>query len=124
MKNARISLLIVLTCVFAAFMLGLFAGRNFNKMPVTVRSLPAVTEAPAEIQPENTAPTEPKIIDLNTATSEQLQTLPGIGPVLAERIVAYRQEIGTFTSVGQLMNVSGIGEKKLEELWDYVTVGG
>ena len=124
MKNARISLLIVLTCVFAAFMLGLFAGRNFNKMPVTVRSLPAVTEAPAEIQPENTAPTEPKIIDLNTATSEQLQTLPGIGPVLAERIVAYRQENGTFTSVGQLMNVSGIGDKKLEELWDYVTVGG
>ena len=124
MKNARISLLIVLTCVFAAFMLGLFAGRNFNKMPVTVRSLPAVTEAPADIQPENPAPTEPKIIDLNTATSEQLQTLPGIGPVLAERIVAYRQEIGTFTSVGQLMNVSGIGDKKLEELWDYVTVGG
>lgn len=124
MKNARISLLIVLTCVFAAFMLGLFAGRNFNKMPVTVRSLPAVTEAPAEIQPENTAPTEPKIIDLNTATSEQLQTLPGIGPVLAERILVYRQEIGTFTSVGQLMNVSGIGDKKLEELWDYVTVGG
>ena len=124
MKNARLQPLILLTCVFAAFIIGLFAGKNLNRAPVQIRSLPAVTEAPAEIQPEDTAPTAPKIIDLNTATSEQLQTLPGIGPVLAGRILAYRDEIGNFTSVGQLMNVSGIGEKKLEELWDYVTVGG
>lgn len=124
MKNARISLLLVLTCIFAAFTLGLFAGRNFNKTPVTIRALPAATEAPAEPPAEDTAPTQPKILDLNTATSEQLQTLPGIGPVLAERILSYRQELGSFTSVGQLMNVAGIGEKKLEELWDHVTIGG
>ena len=124
MKNARISLLLVLTCIFAAFTLGLFAGRNFNKTPVTIRALPAATEAPAEPLVEDTAPTQPKILDLNTATSDQLQTLPGIGPVLAERILSYRQELGSFTSVGQLMNVAGIGEKKLEELWDHVTIGG
>ena len=124
MKNARIQLLILLTCAFAAFMLGLFAGRNFNRTPVQIQSLPAVTAAPAEIVTANTVPNKPKLINLNTATSEQLQTLPGIGPVLADRIIAYRQRVGAFKSIGELMNVSGIGEKKLEAIWDLVTIGG
>lgn len=123
MKNARIQLLTVLTCMFAAFILGLFAGRNLNRTPVQIQSLPAVTVAPTEGVRE-TAPTEPAVIDINTATSQQLQTLPGIGPVIADRIVAYREEYGAFESVGELMNVSGIGEKKLEAVWDLVTIGG
>lgn len=78
----------------------------------------AQTESAAE------APTEAVIVDINTATSEQLQTLPGIGPVLAQRIIDYRNEYGTFDSIGELINVSGIGEKKLEAIWDLVTTGG
>ena len=124
MKNARIQPLILLTCVFAAFILGLFAGKNLNRTPVQIRSLPAVTAAPAESTPVNTDPTLPLILDLNTATAEQLQTLPGIGPVMAERIIAYRSEVGAFETVGELMNVLGIGEKKLEAIWDLVTIGG
>ena len=50
--------------------------------------------------------------------------LPGIGPLLAGRIVAYREENGPFEIPGELMNVEGIGEKKLEEIWDYITTGG
>lgn len=125
MKTSQ-KLLIALTCIFAAFILGLFAGRNINSSPVHIRTLPAATTAATEGGPENTTPTptEPAIIDLNTATSEQLQTLPGIGPTIAERIIAYREEVGAFESVGELMNVSGIGEKKLEAIWDLVTIGG
>lgn len=123
MKTSQ-KLLVVLTLVFGAFITGVFTGRNLNRTPVQIQSLPAVTTAATEATPDDTTPTEPKIIDVNTATSAQLQTLPGIGPVLAERIIAYREEYGAFESVGELMNVSGIGEKKLEAIWDLVTIGG
>ena len=121
MKTSQ-KLLVALTIAFSAFILGLFVGRNLNRTPVQIQSLPAVTAAaePA-IHP---TPTQPGIININTASSQQLQTLPGIGPVLADRIVAYRDEYGLFESVGALMNVSGIGEKKLESIWDLITTGG
>lgn len=67
---------------------------------------------------------EGALIDLNTATQEQLQTLPGVGPVLAERIIAFRTEHGGFKSVEQLQEVSGIGEKRYAELKDLVQVAG
>ncbi|MDA8097276.1 MAG: helix-hairpin-helix domain-containing protein [Clostridia bacterium] len=60
-------------------------------------------------------------ININTADVGQLQHLPGIGPALADRIVRYRQEHGPFSSVEEIVNVSGIGEKKLEGLQDYAT---
>ena len=53
-----------------------------------------------------------------------LQTLPGIGPTYAQRIIDYREEHGPFRTVGELMNISGIGEKRLEAIWDLVTTGG
>ncbi len=62
-------------------------------------------------------------IDLNTATAEQLETLPGIGPAYAKRILDYRAAHGWFTSVDELGNVSGIGEKRLQQLRDHVRVG-
>lgn len=122
MKTSQ-KLLIGLTFVFAAFVLGLFTGRNLNRTPVQIQALPAVTVAETEATTEAAA-TEPAVININTATAAQLQTLPGIGPVIAERIVAYRNEYGAFETVGELMNVSGIGEKKLEAVWDLVTIGG
>ncbi|MCU1691923.1 MAG: DNA-binding protein [Frankiales bacterium] len=62
------------------------------------------------------------LVDLNTATSADLDGLPGIGPVLAERIVDYRTAHGPFRSVDQLREVSGIGESKYQSLRDAVTV--
>ena len=123
MKTSH-KILIALTCIFAAFILGLFLGRNYNRQPIQIQQLPAPTKAVAAPIPSETAPTEPPIININTATVAQLQTLPGIGPIIAERIVAYRNENGAFETVGDLIGVEGIGEKKLEEIWDHVTIGG
>jgi competence protein ComEA len=61
-------------------------------------------------------------VNLNTATLDQLETLPGIGPALGQRILDYRQLHGPFASVDELVNVSGIGEKRLEDLRPLVTV--
>jgi competence protein ComEA len=62
------------------------------------------------------------LVNLNSATVAELETLPGIGPVLAQKIVDYRTEHGPFTRVEDLMNVSGIGEARFAELKDKVTV--
>jgi competence protein ComEA len=64
-------------------------------------------------------PTGP--VDLNTATTEQLQTLSGVGPVLAQRIIDYRTTHGPFTSVDALQQVGGIGPAKFAEIKDHVT---
>lgn len=55
-------------------------------------------------------------LDLNTATAQELDALPGIGPVLADRIVSWRTDHGRFGSVDQLREVSGIGESKYQSL--------
>ncbi|WDZ84814.1 ComEA family DNA-binding protein [Micromonospora cathayae] len=61
-------------------------------------------------------------VNLNTATVAQLDTLPGVGPVLAERIIAHRDQQGGFRSVGDLRQVEGIGDARYEQLKDLVTV--
>ena len=61
-----------------------------------------------------------KKVSLNQATLEEFQTLPGIGPAKAMAIINYREEFGMFNSVDELTNVSGIGEKTLEKLRDYL----
>lgn len=66
------------------------------------------------------APAAP--VDLNTATLAELDTLPGVGPTTAQAIIDHRTEHGPFTSVDQLLDVRGIGDAKLAELRDRVTV--
>ncbi|MGX1192819.1 helix-hairpin-helix domain-containing protein [Metabacillus sp. SLBN-84] len=63
-----------------------------------------------------------KVVNLNKASSEELQTLTGIGPAKAEAIIAYREEAGGFKAVEDLMNVSGIGEKSFEKVKDSISV--
>jgi len=62
------------------------------------------------------------LINVNTATNTELEELPGVGEVIAQAIVDYRTENGPFTSVDQLLDVSGIGDATLENIRDLVTV--
>ncbi len=62
------------------------------------------------------------LVNLNTAGVDQLDELPGIGPVMAENIVAWREENGPFSSVEDLLSVPGIGESKLAKLRDHAAV--
>lgn len=61
-------------------------------------------------------------VDINTADAETLKALPGIGPALAENIIAYREEHGGFDAVEELMEVSGIGKETFAALEAYITV--
>ena len=105
MKKPRIHPMILISLVFVTFLFGIFAGRNLNRTPVQIQVLPKPT-------------------NINTADSQTLQQLPGIGPVIAQRIMDYRDAHGAFDTIGELINVDGIGEKTLEKLWDYVITGG
>ena len=62
------------------------------------------------------------IVNINTATQTELETLPGIGPSLALKIINYRNENGKFSSIEEIKNVSGIGENKFNEMKNYITV--
>ena len=62
-------------------------------------------------------------VNINTASVEQLTTLPGVGPKLAARIVEYRQKSGGFKSIQELMNVKGIGERNLERIQPHLSLG-
>lgn len=59
-------------------------------------------------------------VNINTAGIAELTTLPGIGPVYAQRIIDYRSEYGNFERAGDLLNIKGIGEKTLEKLKPYI----
>lgn len=79
-------------------------------------------EPSAALRSETPARVAAAPLNLNSATAEQLDDLPGIGPALAERIIAYRAEHGAFTRVDQLNDVKGIGEKTLEKLRPQLTL--
>lgn len=129
MKKQRLSVFVLVTLLFAAFTLGFFLGKNRNggsisvSVPSYMQTQPPETTLPSEVPAETTeAVTFP--ININTATKEEFMALPGIGEVLAKRILTYRSENGKFTSVEGLMYVEGIGEKRMEDILDLITIGG
>lgn len=64
------------------------------------------------------------VVNVNTATAEQLALLPGVGPAVAGRIVEHRQKNGNFKAIEDLMLVKGIGEKSFEKMKPYVATSG
>lgn len=129
MKKPKVHILVVLTLAFAAFTAGLYLGRSSDAAPVTVSVSPAMQTLPPETTQPAAAPTEETEgirfpIHINLAGKEEFMALPGIGEVLAQRIVDYREEHGPFGSVEELMNVEGIGKKRMEEMLELIMIGG
>ena len=120
-------ILLALTALFVTFTLAFFIGRNSVNAVITTQGVveeeasQVNPSAPQQIEPEQEA--EPRsLLNLNTATQLELEELPGVGPKLAERIIAWREENGPFVSVEQLMDVDGIAEGKFEDVKDLVCV--
>ena len=128
MKIKISAILAVVTALFVGFTLGLFVGRNSGSVTVavpermqTAPTAPTAATAPAETVPAETVSFP---VNINTADADTLTALPGIGPVLAERILAYRAQNGPFQAIEEITNVEGIGEKKAETILELITVGG
>lgn len=126
MKNKLLMVFPVLTALFAGLTLGIFLGRNpaAGSVSVSVMEKPQhLAAVPADTLPESTGLVHFPI-NINTAGTEELAALPGIGDVLAQRVVDYRRLHGNFTAVEQLTAVEGIGEGKMEAILDLITTGG
>ena len=82
------------------------------------------TSADQSPKSETVAPTtaQSNLININTATLSELDSLPGIGPAYAQRIIDYRTSKGGFSSINDLLNVKGIGNKTLEKFKDKITL--
>lgn len=117
MKKGGHLLLVVFLCSLC-LLLGFFVGRNHRDDYKTLIPNNQIAETDAK------QPILDYRLNINTATTLQLQDLPGIGETIAQRIVDYREKNGAFQSIDDLMNVEGIGEKKLQEIERLIKVGG
>ena len=128
MKKQPLHLLYILTALFFVFTLGFFLGRTQTRESIRLTPLPGA--ARHDFPPETSMPSDEEShqtvfpIDLNTAAADDLAALPGIGDVLAQRILDYRKVHGPFCRPEELLNVEGIGPGKLEEILDFVITGG
>lgn len=117
--------IVLIASLFVAFTAGWFLRGVNQTQPIrveterTLKAEAAVTTLPVPTPEPERAP-----IDLNTATAEELQTLPGIGEKRAADIIADREKNGPYTFPEEITRIKGIREETVAELLSYVTVGG
>ncbi|GAA2246113.1 hypothetical protein GCM10010401_19510 [Rarobacter faecitabidus] len=97
-------------------------GKGGSSGPVVDPAGPTALDSSAGTQPADGGSASASLVNLNSASATELESLPGIGPALAERIVAWRTAQGPFTSIEQLTQVSGIGSARFGALRDLVTL--
>lgn len=122
MKKASGIIALSLTVFMLLGTILFYIYKNAGTGPLHIRTLTIPGTAVAE--QNQTDPVVAGLININTADVQQLATLPGIGSALAQRIVDYRTQNGPFLSPAGLLNVQGIGEKKLEQILELITTGG
>ena len=112
------------TAVLASICVVFAAGSVYNYMrpvkevPDIIKFFDTKTESSA---PEDKGASEALSVNINSADAEELQRLPGIGPVKAQAIIDYREQ-QTFASIDEIKNVSGIGDAKFDKIKAYITV--
>ena len=107
-KKSKIFLYII---IFALLVVGGFAVEHFEKDAFVMETVATDTKEVTDGK-----------ININSADTEQLVKLKGIGEKMSERIIKYRQENGPFMSIEEIMKVSGISEKKFEDIKEYISV--
>ena len=105
-------ILICLTAAFLCVLTGIYIGRNDTHI-IRVNNKQTIAAVSSESKGK---------FDLNTVTASQLQQLPGIGEVIAQNIIDYRDLNGPYVTVEDLLNVEGIGKGRLETLCEYIYV--
>lgn len=132
MKNTPVSILACACLMLAAFLGGMYLGRNISGGSIQTSVLSTqVATPPTQSTAASAASSIPASVshgtdkvNINTADIYELMRLEGIGEVYAQRIIDYRTANGPFTSIEDIKNVTGIGEKRFEAIKDSITVGG
>lgn len=127
MKNTPVSILACACLILAAFLFGLYLGRNISGTEIQTSVLSPQTTSSSVLPTQSTASSATQTsgkININTADLYTLMTLPGIGETYAQRIIDYRTANGPFQDIADIKNVDGIGEKRYESIKNLITTGG
>lgn len=122
MKKGGSVPLITITLIFVAFTAGLMLGRYSNRNSVSIEELHSSSVSATQASSPSMITASRGMLNINMASLQELQALPGIGPTLAQRIIDYRTAHGNFGSVYDLVNVEGIGSTKLIRIIEMITV--
>ena len=117
MKKAK-NVLFLVCALSLTLLIGIFFGRNMAIDDIKLKE----NEKTISISEETVS--KDYRLDINLATKIQLMELPGIGETIASRIIQYREDKGTFSSIDELLYVEGIGNVKLQQIEPYIRIGG
>ena len=113
---------IIITVLFIGFTVAVSLTEQGGSSAVTISAERSETsESPASPVSSSPESSFQVLLNINTATEQELCSLPGIGEKLAEQIIAFREKNGSFRGIEEIMSVDGIGAKIYEELKDYIT---
>lgn len=123
MKKSAMLIPLIITALFVSFMLGMFVGRNFNHGQILTSRFQMDEPSLSDMRPqESTGNNYP--VNINTADVTTLCSLPGVGEVLAGRIIDFRNAHGPFKHLEELLMVDGMGPQTFENMIDLITIGG